>query len=80
LLQVYGSESWTNKIKDINRIKATHIRYRPVKGCSSVGHITDEGIRRELHIHSVKHQTKSCTQKLIRYLDRLPDEKVPNRF
>jgi hypothetical protein len=52
---LYGSETWTIKIRDINRIQATEMRHLiSIKVRTRVDHIRHEDIRRELHIHSVQ--------------------------
>jgi hypothetical protein len=52
---LYGSETWTIKIRDINRIQATEMRHLiSIKVRTRADHIRHEDIRRELHIHSVQ--------------------------
>jgi hypothetical protein len=44
-----GSESWTIRETDINRVKSVEMRYlRNFKGCTRLDHIENEDIRREL--------------------------------
>jgi hypothetical protein len=48
---LYGSETWTMRKKDWNRIQAAEIKYlRTVKGCIRLDQITNEDIRNELGI------------------------------
>jgi hypothetical protein len=44
-----GSETWTPRKKDWNRIQAAELKYlRTIKGCTKLGHIRNEDVRNEL--------------------------------
>jgi hypothetical protein len=48
---LYGSETWTLKKRDWNRIQAAEMKYlRTVKGCTRLDQIRNVGVRNELGI------------------------------
>jgi len=48
---LYGSETWTLRKRDWNRIQAAEMKYlRTVKGCTRLDQIRNEDIRNELGI------------------------------
>jgi hypothetical protein len=48
---LYGSETWTPRKSDWNRIQAEEMKYlRTVKGCTRLDQIRNEDIRNELGI------------------------------
>jgi hypothetical protein len=48
---LYGSETWTPRKSDWNRIQAEELKYlRTVKGCTRLDQIRNEDIRNELGI------------------------------
>jgi hypothetical protein len=52
---LYGSETWTLRKRDWNRIQAAEMKYlRTVKGCASLDQIRNEDIRNELGISALK--------------------------
>jgi hypothetical protein len=48
---LYGSETWTLRKRDWNRIQVAEIKYlRTIKGCTRLDQIRNEDIRNELGI------------------------------
>jgi hypothetical protein len=54
-LLLYGSETWTLRKRDWNRIQAAETKYlRTVKGCTRLDQVRNEDIRNELGIPPFK--------------------------
>jgi hypothetical protein len=52
---LWDSEAWTVQIKDVARIQAAEMKFsRSVKGCTIMGKIRNEEIRKQLDIFSVE--------------------------
>jgi hypothetical protein len=67
-VQLYGSETWTIKTKDMSKIQATEMRYvNSVKGCTKLDHITNEDIRKELDIDSTQYKIENYRKKWIEH-------------
>jgi hypothetical protein len=50
-VRLYGSETWTPRKRDLNRIQAAEMKYlRTVKGCTGLDQMRNEDIRNELGI------------------------------
>jgi hypothetical protein len=61
---LYGSETWTLRKTDWNRIQAAEMKYlRAVKGCTRLDQVRNEDIRNELGISSLK-------EKIIQYRNK----------
>jgi hypothetical protein len=61
---LYGSETWTLRKRDWNRIQAAEIKYlRTVKGCTRLDQIRNEDIRNELGISPLN-------EKIIEYRNK----------
>ncbi|PSN34078.1 hypothetical protein C0J52_25609 [Blattella germanica] len=59
---LYGSETWTHRRKDINKIEESEMRFlRAVKGCTRLDKIRSADIRTELKI------TESAVDKVQKY-------------
>jgi hypothetical protein len=57
---LYGSETWTPRKTDWNRIKAAETKYlRTVKGCIRLDQIRNEDVRNELGIFSLSGKKKN---------------------
>jgi hypothetical protein len=73
---LYGSETWTIKTKDINRVQATEMKYlRSVTGCTRMYHVRNGVIRRDLQTDSV-HQT-ATEKNQTSPLGMMPDDSIP---
>jgi hypothetical protein len=55
LYSLVTKESSSSKLPKIKKEKTQ----TSVKGCNRIGHIKNEGIRRELRIDSIQHQMKA---------------------
>ena len=50
----YGSETWTVRKRDAQRIQTAEMKFlRKTKGCTIMDHIRNEQIRKDLNIYNV---------------------------
>jgi hypothetical protein len=58
-VRLCGSETWTQRKTDWNRIKAAETKYlRTVKGCIRLDQIRNEDVRNELSIFPLSEKNK----------------------
>lgn len=74
----YGSETWTIKTNQGNRIQAAEMKFlRRVKLFNY--HIRNEDIREELSIYSINDKIKDYKRKWSEHLTRMADSRIPKR-
>jgi hypothetical protein len=75
---LYGSEIWTLRERDWNRIKATEMKYlRTVKGCTRLDQIRNEDTRKELGISPLSEKIIEYRNKCKAYLQRMEHTRIP---
>jgi hypothetical protein len=68
---LYGSETWTLRKRDWNRIQATEKKYlRTVKGCTRLNQIRNEDMRNELGISPLSEKLTEYRNKWEKNLQR----------
>jgi hypothetical protein len=74
----YGSETWTLRKRDWNRIQAAEMKYlRTVKGCTRLDQIRNEDIRNELGISPLSEKIIEYRNKWKAHLQRLEHTRIP---
>jgi hypothetical protein len=75
---LYGSETWTPRKTDWNRIQAAEIKYlRTVKGCTRLDQIRNEDIRNEFGISPLSEKIIEHKNKLKAHLQRMEHTCIP---
>jgi hypothetical protein len=75
---LYGSETWTLKKRDWNRIQAAEMKYlRKVKGCARLDQIRNEDIRNELGISPLSEKIIEYRNKWKAHLLRMEHTRIP---
>jgi hypothetical protein len=65
----------------MSKIQATEMSYlRSVKGCTTLDHIKNGNIRKELDIDSTQYKIENYRKKWIEHLDRMTDERTPKQI
>jgi hypothetical protein len=78
LVLLYGSETWTPRKRDWNRIQAAEMKYlRTVKGCSRLDQIRNEDIRNELGISPLSLKIIEYMNNLKAHLQRMEHTRIP---
>jgi hypothetical protein len=78
ILQNYGSETWTPRKRDWNRIQVAEMKYlRTVKGCTRLDQIRNEDIRNELGISPLGEKIMEYRNKWIAHLQRMEHTRNP---
>jgi hypothetical protein len=75
---LYGSETWTPRKRDWNRIQEAEIKYlRTVKGCNKLDQIRNEDIRNELAISALSGKIIEYKNKWKAHLQRMEHTRIP---
>jgi hypothetical protein len=75
---LYGSETWTLRERDWNRIQAAEMKYlRTVKGCTGLDQIRNEDIRNELGISPLSEKITEYRNKWKAHLQRMEHNRIP---
>jgi hypothetical protein len=75
---LYGSETWTLRKRDWNRIQAAEMKYlRTVKGCTRLDQIRNEDIRNELGISPLSEKIIEYRNKWKAHLQRMEHTRIP---
>jgi hypothetical protein len=75
---LYGSETWTLRQRDWNRIQAAETKYiRTVKGCTRLDQIRNEDIRNELEISPLSEKIIEYRNKWKAHLRRMEHTRIP---
>jgi hypothetical protein len=75
---LYGSETWTLRKRDWNRIQAAEMKYlRTVKGCTTLDQIRNESITYELGIYPLREKILKYRNKWKAHLQRMEHTRIP---
>jgi hypothetical protein len=75
---LYGSETWTPRKRDWNRIQAAEMKYlRAVKGCTTLDQIRNEDTRNELDISPLSAKITEYRNKWGAHLQRMEHTRIP---
>jgi hypothetical protein len=75
---LYGSETWTPRKRDWNRIQAAESKHlRTVKGCTRLDQIRNEDIRNELGISPLSEKIIEYRNKQKTHLQRMERTRIP---
>jgi hypothetical protein len=75
---LYGSETWTPRKRDWNRIQAAEMKYlRTVRGCTRLDQIRNEDIRNELGISPLSEKIIECRNEWKAHLQKMEHTRIP---
>jgi hypothetical protein len=75
---LYGSETWTPRKRDWNRIQEAEMKYlRTLKGCTRLDQMRNEDMRNELGISSLSEIITEYRNKLKAHLQRKERTRIP---
>jgi hypothetical protein len=75
---LYGSETWTQRKRDWNRIQAAEMKcLRTVKGCTRLDQVRNEDIRKELGIFPLSENIIEYRNKWKAHLQRMEHTRIP---
>jgi hypothetical protein len=75
---LYGSETWTIKVKDARRITAAEMKYmRRTAGFTWTDYRTNTQIAKELKITPVLDRLLEYKRNWIQYVNRMPHNRLP---
>jgi hypothetical protein len=75
---LHGSETWTPRKRDWNKIQAAEIKYlRRVRRCTRLDQIRNEDIRNELGISPLSEKIMECRNKSKAHMQRMEHTHIP---